>query len=381
MPEPESGVLTLHTPLNVSKASPSDVRRKNRSLIFSLLFPSQQHSRAELGRLTGLSRVAVSDVVNDMLSEGLVCESGLETNATGKGKRATLLSIDTRHLKIISIDLSADHLVQCAVTDLLGRSLQRMEIALGPDGAVETDAIIQLVDQLRGDVDDGNVIGIGIAVPGVVRDGLVEESTMLGWRDVNLKQLLESHFDIPVTIINDTVASMLTERFFGQAGPNLLFVKNDRGIGAATLIGDKAVVGCGHAAGEIGHVSIDPDNGPECPCGKRGCMEMTLSARALRERLGAAAPEERKGLIEQAGRRFGRVLAMPVGLLDIDDVCVYGAPDIINVAFLEAAEEELARTASSKFHPATRVRRCQVGADITLRGAAIAALRDHIDLY
>ena len=143
-----TGAFPLHTPGRTAKASPSDVRRNNRSLIFSLLFPSHQYSRAELGRQTGLSRVAVSDVVNDMLDEGLIRENGYETGATGKGKRGTLLSIDTTRLKIISIDLSQSQLIQGATTDLFGMPQQRMEIALGPDNHVDVDAIVQLVDQL-----------------------------------------------------------------------------------------------------------------------------------------------------------------------------------------------------------------------------------------
>ena len=125
------------------------MRRNNRSLVFGLLFPNGQLSRADLGRQTGLSRVAISGVANSMLDEGLICESGFDVNASGKGKRGTLLSIDTSRLHIISVDLSQEHLVQGAVTDLLGTPQQRMEMALGPDNDINADMIVQLVDQLH----------------------------------------------------------------------------------------------------------------------------------------------------------------------------------------------------------------------------------------
>ena len=85
--------LNTTTDDHAAKASPADVRRKNRQLIFRLLFPTNQYSRAELGRRTGLSRVAVSDVVGRMLEEGLLRETG-QAPSGGKGKRGTLLSID-----------------------------------------------------------------------------------------------------------------------------------------------------------------------------------------------------------------------------------------------------------------------------------------------
>ena len=78
--------LNTTTDDHAAKASPADVRRKNRQLIFRLLFPTNQYSRAELGRRTGLSRVAVSDVVGRMLEEGLLRETG-QAPSGGKGKR------------------------------------------------------------------------------------------------------------------------------------------------------------------------------------------------------------------------------------------------------------------------------------------------------
>lgn len=370
----------LHTPGRTAKANPSDVRRNNRALIFSLLFPSNQLSRAELGRRTGLSRVAVSDVVNDMLDEGLIRENGYETNATGKGKRGTLLSVDTTRLRIITVDLSQEQLVQGAVADLLGLPQDRMEIALGPDAHVDIDAIVQLVDQLREGLDTNRILGIGVSAPGVIQDGVIRESTFLGWHDVDIKGILQRRFGLPVTIGNDVTNSMLTERFFGEAGSNLLFIKNDRGIGAATLIDDVPVTGEGHAGGEIGHISIDPVDGPLCPCGKRGCMEMLISAHAIRGRLAGADRGESPEIIRAAGARFAAALAVPIGLLDIADVCVYGPPDVINTTFLDAAQRQLDRLTTSKFHARTTIRRCQCGADITLRGGAIAVIRDYLDL-
>ena len=295
----------LHTPGRTTKASPADVRRNNRSLVFGLLFPNGQLSRADLGRQTGLSRVAISGVANSMLDEGLICESGFDVNASGKGKRGTLLSIDTSRLHIISVDLSQEHLVQGAVTDLLGTPQQRMEMALGPDNDINADMIVQLVDQLRTDIDADTIIGIGIAATGVVEDGVIRESTVLGWRDLDLRGMLERRFGFPVTISNDVVCSMLAERFFGHGDKSMLFIKIDRGIGAATLIDDVTVIGQNHAGGEIGHISLDPESGVLCPCGKRGCLETMVTSPVIRERIRrASTPEEQLDIIRSCGEQL-----------------------------------------------------------------------------
>ena len=207
-----------------------------------------------------------------MLDEGLICESGFDVNASGKGKRGTLLSIDTSRLHIISVDLSQEHLVQGAVTDLLGTPQQRMEMALGPDNDINADMIVQLVDQLRTDIDADTIIGIGIAATGVVEDGVIRESTVLGWRDLDLRGMLERRFGFPVTISNDVVCSMLAERFFGHGDKSMLFIKIDRGIGAATLIDDVTVIGQNHEA----RSGISPSTR------SRGCCVRAANAGAWR---------------------------------------------------------------------------------------------------
>ncbi|KAB7790815.1 ROK family protein [Bifidobacterium leontopitheci] len=370
----------LHTPGRTAKASPADVRRNNRSLVFGLLFPNGQLSRAELGRQTGLSRVAISGVANGMLEEGLICESGYDASASAKGKRGTLLSIDTTRLHIISVDLSQEHLVQGAVTDLLGTPQQRMEMALGPDNDINADMIVQLVDQLRTDIDSDAIIGIGIAVTGVVEDGVIRESTVLGWHDLDLQSMLERRFGFPVTVSNDVVCSMLAERFFGKGDKSMIFIKIDRGIGAATLIDDVTVIGQNHAGGEIGHISLDPEHGRPCPCGKRGCLETTVTSPVIRDRIRhAGTPEQQLDVIRASGEELASALAMPIGLMDINDVCVYGPPDIVNETFLEATQRRIDKVTSSQFHKHTTIRRCQVGSDIALRGSAIDVIRHYIE--
>ena len=252
----QSGIWGPHNPGQSGKASPADARRTNRSLIFSLLFPDVQLSRAELGRRTGLSRVAVSDVVNSMLSCHLLRENGRESNG-GKGKRGTLLSVDPDTLHIISIDLSQPHLIQGEATNLLGEPVMHVEHALRAVNHVDFDTINEVITPLHAATQ--NVIGIGLAMPGVVDgNGLVKRSTLLGWRNVDVRTPIERRFSLPVTVNNDATAAMFTERLFGKGGPNMMFVRLRRGVGGAVLLGDVPVFGENHAGGEIGQISAGP---------------------------------------------------------------------------------------------------------------------------
>ena len=73
------------------------------------------------------------------------------------------------------------------------------------------------------------------------------------------------------------------------------------------------------------------------------------------------------------------LMPFKIGLLDINDICVYGPPDIVNAAFLEATQRRVDMVSSSKFHKHTSVRRCQVGSDIALRGSAIDVVHHYIE--
>ena len=359
------------------KASPADVRRYNRRAIFGLLFPRERLSRAELGRRTGLSRVAVSDVVSEMLRDGLLRESGLE-EPHGKGKRGTLLEVDPDRLRVVSVDLSQSHLLQGAATDLLGRPIRHAERALAEGNHVEADDIAALVDELMGAEDGGRIVGIGVATPGIVsEDGVVRESTNLGWYGYDLRSALQERYDVPVSVDNDAQSAMLAERFFGQGGPNLMFIRVRRGIGAGLLIADRPLIGESHASGEIGHISIEPD-GPLCPCGKHGCLERLISAPNLERELAEAPEDGRDEVLRRAGRVLGKALAPIIGMVDMTDVCVYGPPHIINDVMLDAAQEYLDRTASASYRTRTVVRRCMCGGDITIQGEAVSVVFDHI---
>ena len=272
----QSGIWGPHNPGQSGKASPADARRTNRSLIFSLLFPDVQLSRAELGRRTGLSRVAVSDVVNSMLSCHLLRENGRESNG-GKGKRGTLLSVDPDTLHIISIDLSQPHLIQGEATNLLGEPVMHVEHALRAVNHVDFDTINEVITPLHAATQ--NVIGIGLAMPGVVDgNGLVKRSTLLGWRYVDVRSLIERGFSLPVSVNKDATAAMFTERLFGKGGPNMMFVRLRRGVGGAVLLGDVPVFGENHAGGEIGHITVNRHETATCGCGKHGCLEQYSSA-------------------------------------------------------------------------------------------------------
>lgn len=149
-----------------AKSNPSDARANNRRLLFRLLFPDRQLSRADLCKETGLSRATATDVTGEMIDDGLLRELG-SRKRDGRGKPGTLLAIDTDVLRLICIDLSRPYVMTGAVMDLRARIVERRERVLDDGDRVDLDDVLSLVGQMIRLAGSG-LVGIGVAVPGVV---------------------------------------------------------------------------------------------------------------------------------------------------------------------------------------------------------------------
>ena len=319
------------------KTVPSDIRANNTMAVFNLLFPATHMSRVELRRHIGLSRMAISKVTEEMTDHRIIRETGID-NRTGRGKRSTVLAIDTAYWRVIAIDLTQSFVIRGALVDLCGRIVQRVESTVETTGAITIDDVIALIGRLRS-ISDLPTLGVGVALPGIVdSEGTVLNAVHLGWSHLPLRARLEEALGLPVSVNNSTRMALIAERFFGEGSPNSLLVRIGQGVGAALCVNDEVVDGQAFTAGEIGHITIDP-TGPVCACGRPGCLETFLSSSRLHAMI-AENPQRRTQILSEAGQTLGRVLAIPAGLLDLDNIAVYGPPEIVSEAFLGSMNEE-----------------------------------------
>lgn len=293
-----------------AKASPSDIRISNITAAFEQLFPATQMSRANIGKLIGLSRFTTSEVTGEMVDNRILRELGPD-NREGRGKRSQVLAIDTDFWRIVSVDLSNPMLVKGALADLSGRIVDRTELPV--DHGCSVNDVIDLCRQLISST-PLPTLGIGIAVTGIVEpNGVVRKSVHLGWSELPLKAEVENATGVPVIVDNDTNAALVAERFFGDCSPNSMLISIGRGVGAALCLNDVIIEGSSFTAGEIAHVVVDP-NGPICECGKQGCLESFVSGDRLQQRI-SQDPAARTHILTEAGALLGRVMAIPAGFV------------------------------------------------------------------
>ncbi|HET6938374.1 MAG TPA: ROK family transcriptional regulator [Nocardioides sp.] len=350
---------------------PEDTRRHHRALLLQLLFQYGPASRADLARSSGLTRVTVSDVVGILVAEGLLTESAAPVQGR-VGKPPVLVQLAEGARQIVAVDLSADGVVSGALLNLSGAvQVRRSRPLQGRRGQEAVDLLHGLVGELL-DLATRPVLGIGVGTPGVVdAAGVVLDAPNLGWHGTTLAEGLRTAFDVPVFVANDANTAVLAEHTFGDAGEGggLMLVRVGTGVGAGLVLEGVLLRGHRSAAGEVGHVVIDPE-GAECACGRRGCLETVLAAPRLRERLAADGPEA----LAEVGTQVGVALAPVVGTLNLHELVLSGPLDLLDGPLLAAVDRTIRERAMPVSGEELVVRTSALGDDVVLVGAAVLVL-------
>ncbi|HEX6165191.1 MAG TPA: ROK family transcriptional regulator [Acidimicrobiales bacterium] len=354
------------------KAVPGDARRHNRALVLRTMFRHGPLSRADLARETHLTRVTTSDLATELLAEGLVEELGTRVDQGRVGKPATLLGIVSDARLTITLDLSDDERFRAALVDLSGKvRVRRTAERDGRTGDAALDLARSLCVDLAGAA-DRPLLGVGVGSPGVVDPrGTVLEAPNLAWHGLDLAAGLDAGLGVPVHVANDANAIALAE--LGLSEPperSLLVVKVGHGVGAGLVLDGHLVVGDRFAAGEIGHVVVDP-NGEACACGRTGCLETVIAAPRLRRRSGQGdAVAEHTA----AGHRLGEALAPVISTLNLREVVLSGPLDVLDETVRAAALDAIRARTMPAVGDNVDLRFSSLGEDDVLLGAAMLVL-------
>ena len=395
----------------MQKATPGRARIHNTQLVLKTIYDSGQTSRAEIARATRLTRPTVSDLVADLMEQGLVEEVG-HAPSTG-GKPPILLSVvdDSRHL--IGMDLARGDF-RGAVINLRGKIRHRVEQPLdGRDGDAALALVYHLADALV-EASSSPLLGIGIGAPGLVDavNGVMCQAVNLDWRDVPLRSLLEDRYGVPVYMANDCQVAALAEYTFGNSNStrDLVVINAGWGVGAGIVLNGQLFHGNPFGAGEIGHVTVVED-GERCRCGNRGCLETVASSRAIVRRARAIALHDPHSLLHQfaatpgmitfdtvhqmfaagdeavrqvvleAGRSLGIAAANLVGVLGSCRILIAGQVACFGQFLLDAIREEMVRRSLPSLASDTEVGIVSLGTDIVLLGASALVLPHELGLF
>lgn len=323
------------------------VRRANLRRALQLVFQaSGTQTRAGIARATGLTAATASSLVAELIESRLVVE-GEQAESTG-GKRATTLSVDAAHHRILVLVVqpTSSHV---ALVALDGTALEAGTVTYTPE--TRDRVLDDTVREVAGRV-GSRLLAVGVQVPGTTDGRSVLESVQLEWHDVPLAERFEAIAGAPVLLVNDVDAEAVAEAVREEAAAGYrLFIHLGGGVGAAVTLDGELAPGPRDRAGEIGHVQVVfGEAARPCRCGRRGCLESaaalgpmlgeeftdTLDAEATRA-LVARADQK---LIDEGARALARAIKLISALLDPIEVVIGGPATVLGPRFLERVRAE-----------------------------------------
>jgi predicted NBD/HSP70 family sugar kinase len=370
------------------------MRRRNLSRVMHTVNTEGPLSRAAVASHIGLTRAAVSTLVDELIRAGLLEELGPERPGR-VGRPGSALALSGRGPAGIGAEIGVDHLAVCAV-DLRG-AVRARAVRHGTNRGRSPEPVIDeltaLVRQVVAEAEKEGLwaAGLAVAVPGLVaRDArTVVRAPNLDWQDTDLGALLPD--GLALTVDNEANFGGLAELWLGAATPrDFLHVSAEIGIGGAVVVDGRLLRGTRGFAGELGHIPVRPE-GPQCACGGRGCLEQYAGEEAVLRAAGLEPGEDRVELLAEraaagdqevrralrgAGTALGIALTGAVNLLDPETVVLGGALAALAPWLVPSLERELARRTAG---PACAVTVSRLGSEGPLLGAAHSVVRAVLD--
>jgi predicted NBD/HSP70 family sugar kinase len=383
-----------------------DLRRDNRCVLLWSLFFGQPCSRQDLSEATGLSTASVSNVVRELIGDGIVTEAG-SVDSDG-GRPRVLLRMDPDYGRVIGVDVGETR-VRVEMFDMTMAVRATADYPLDPNehgidvvvDRVSAGLARVLADGVGGSGGGGPaVLGAGIGIPGVVEhegeETLVYAQTY-GWDAVPLGRLLRPAGDFPLYIDNGAKTMGQAELWFGagRGARQVVVCLMGSGLGASIITGGSPGRGATSAAAEWGHTTVEV-GGRACRCGSRGCLEAYVGAEAILDRYGRALPgedeesalaalvaatdERAAEILEETALYLGAGIANLVNLFGPERIILGGWAGLLLGERLLPAIREAARQHSLTHRFAqTSIELGGLGSDAVALGAATLPMERFLD--
>jgi Transcriptional regulator/sugar kinase len=364
-------------------------------------------SRANIAEAVGLTKSAVSSIVGELMTRGLLTEQG-RAPVTGVGRPGQLVALSDQTVVGLGLEINVDYLAAC-VLDLTGGVRFERFLRHENRGVPVRDVLDALGELGRSALNEAEAerlipAGVTVAAPGLVDvdSGTLLTAPNLGWDETPLRTEVAKRLQRPnlyVTAGNEANLAALGELWegHGREWGDFIHISGEIGVGGAVVVDGELLRSGSGFGGELGHVSIDPD-GAECSCGSRGCLERVVGQEALlnKSRLDAEvgtsigvpdggvrllAESAERGdqptldALAEAGKALGLACGAAVNLLAPNTVVLGGifAPlfDWLVVPLRAELEKRSFVARSSDL----AIVRSELGAAAAVRGAASLTLR------
>lgn len=266
-----------------------NMKNMNRSLVIKLLCTNPPLYRNEIAEKTGLTKMTVSNIVSELLSTGIVCESKPYSaqSGSGAGRIPGLIDIADTSPCICGMFIGRKHC--CVLFSDYKANVFAQEDIKYPDQLNAKTLISILLNSFYKLKESCNrdILGIGISALGPLNSAtgtILKPPYFYNISDLPIVDILNKKLGIPCILLHDASAAALAEKLYGNGSdiPNFVYLQIQDGIGAGLIVNDSLFAGDIGLSGEIGHTTIN-FMGPHCDCGNVGCLELYANENSMVE--------------------------------------------------------------------------------------------------
>lgn len=289
----------------------SQIREEHKIQILNYIRINEAVSRTEIHKNTNISKPTVSRVIEQLLQEGLVIESGVSMGKSEVGRKRVYIKINPSAHYCIGINISKN-VIRASIIDFSMNIILKKATSIKNIYEVNDfknivlNSINELLEEAKG-IEKSKILGVGIGAPGSVdyNNGIILAlASKLNIVNVNLKNYIEEQLNLKVFIDNNAKTRAVGEYWYGYGVgyKNIVFVICSEGIGSGIIADGNILRGKNNLTGEFGHTSINV-NGRRCSCGKHGCVEAYCSLEALESMTKAVLKQGRKSILLDLAKR------------------------------------------------------------------------------
>jgi len=312
---------------------------------------------------TRLSRPTILNIIKHFISENIIYKSGLAESTVGR--QPSLFSLNSKAYYAIGIDFDFPP-VRLAISDLNGNLVYTRSWDYSVEDDISTITKV-LIENIKISIEESGInkelfLGIGIGLPAIIdisHNTAVKIDRIKEWHNVSIEKRISAEIGLNVYIRNDAhLLGMVEKSLLGNDVKHVIYVVHRSGIGMAAFINDTLYEGIHGNSGYIGHTSINI-NGQTCECGKRGCLELYSSKRAIVAEYERQTKQDskitfdemvdrsRKGddiasaILSEAGKNFGIGISNAIKLFDISNVILGDSVTDENNVFFAAFKQSV----------------------------------------
>lgn len=275
---------------SLSGTSIKGLKNKNRTLVLKMISTRSPISRVEIAQKTGLTKMTVSNLVNELLESGFIEEKEIASELSSvPGRKPSMLYISQTSPCICGM-LIKRGICQVILADLSGKIISRVQQEY--QHSIDSGWLIQTLTDSFNTLKKScsrEILAIGISSIGPLdsKTGtILKPPFFYGIENVPIVSIISKKTQLPVYLINDANAGALAENLYGaeKSASNFAYLHIMNGIGAGFVLNNKLFDGHYGQSGEIGHTSIN-FSGPRCACGNYGCLELYANLEQMKKHI------------------------------------------------------------------------------------------------